>query len=214
MKKAIHILFPILLSHIAGFSQKQSAGVSIEPLIVHKLFHDWDHALGYSLNAFYQQNLFRNFYLRTGFQYESYTDYKINAIYPDCVSCSYPFILKEQYAGIGVPILIYIDFNYYNHKDPITRSYFFAGYEASFFLPVEYVITEDGVISHYDSEFPYDLNDKLINSFIIGLNFAPRLGERISLEFAPVYKNTFIDPVKSISINSFGLTIGAKYKIK
>lgn len=62
MKKAIHILFLIWLSPIAGFSQKQAASVSVEPLIVHELFHNSDHALGYSLNAFFQQKMYRNFF--------------------------------------------------------------------------------------------------------------------------------------------------------
>lgn len=211
MKKLFLLtVFTLLISAVNA----QSVGFAVTPQIL----TEGNYAKGraFTVDGYYQLKLGKHFFLRSGIDYEMISEIYESTFGWQWDDISYPATtVVIRFAKIGIPVLLGVHLNDYKPIYPKFKYYMYGGYQASFGLTSHSFDFQDDVKTRFEKENEYDqiLEDKLINTFIFGLDFSFDIRENWNIYFAPQFRNTFIDPKYADNQSSFGLQLGARYQI-
>lgn len=207
------ILFLLLLNISKPGIFAQQAGLSVTPEILTSGIISSD-GYGYGIDGYCQMQLSKILFIRVGINYELISEQYIPTswIGGGINDIVYPDFLKTRFAKAGVPIIVGVHLNSYRPMFPKFRYYLFAGYQASLALPSRTVSYYSGSTEKSEKENNYDfyLDEKMIQSFMIGFDFAFQIDAKFCIFFSPEFKNTFIDFSMDDQM-SFGLKTGARY---
>lgn len=213
MKK---LFLATVFAFLIGAVNAQSVGFAVTPQIL-TAGNDAE-GRAYTIDGYYQLKLGKHFFLRSGIDYEMISEITEFSNWNDRYGDDYTAPESksvDRYAKIGIPILFGAHLNGYQPRYPKFKYFMYGGYQASIGLPSHSFDYHGSVKTKLEKRNEYDqiLEDKLINTFIFGLDFSFDIYENWNIYFAPQFRNTYIDPAHYDNQSSFGLQLGARYQI-